>query len=191
MHLSPKKRIATYAVAATAVMSAGAGTLAALTADGAQAADTTTPTTAAAATAAAPADDLPPPPDGGPGDRGGVAHIDDVAIAATALGLDPAALKTELAAGKSISQVAKEKGLDVQKAIDAITAADTRAIDDAVTAGTLPADQAATMKAGLTAHVTDEVNRVGFGAHMGRGHGGPPPQGSASTSATPSSVTTD
>ena len=140
---------------------------------------------------------------GGPG-RDGIAHIDDPAIAATALGLDPAALKAELQAGKSIAQVAKEKNLDVQKAIDAIVAADTKAIDDAVTAGRLTADEAAKIKAGLPTHVKDEVERVGFGSpdgpdgpdgpggdhHGGPGRGGPRPGASSTTGSTPSTTTT-
>lgn len=156
MKTSPKKRIATYAVAGTAVLSGGIGSALAVFAGGADAADSATPSAAA----------TPAPRDGRP-ER---PHVDDVAVAATALGLDPAALRSELEAGKSIRQVVTEKGLDVQKAIDAIIAAH---------------------EAGLADHVKDEVDRVGLGHHPGgRGHHGPRPQGSADTSATPSSTTT-
>ena len=42
--------------------------------------------------------------------------------AAKVLGMTPQALRTELRSGKSIADVAKEKGVDVQKVIDAIVA---------------------------------------------------------------------
>src|SRR5207302_1092873 len=68
------------------------------------------------------------------------------------------------------------------KVTDALVAADTKAIDQAVTDGKLTAAQAATMKAGLAAHVQDEVTHTGLrgpGGPGGRGHGGGPGGGPA------------
>lgn len=161
MQMSPKRKIATYAVAATAVVSGGVGTLLTVMASGANAAPGITT------------------------GRAGVARVDDVAIAAQALGIDVTALRTELAAGKSISQVATEKGLDVQAAIDAIIAADTEAIDDAVAAGKLTQAAAEARKADLPAHVEAEVERVGFKGG-GKRHGRHAP----STGTAPSATTT-
>ena len=61
--------------------------------------------------------------------------------------------------------------------INALVAAETTAIDAAVTAGKMTAAQAVTAKAGLVAHFTAEVNQVGpvggMGMGMGRGPGHP------------------
>lgn len=67
-------------------------------------------------------------PFGGPGGRG--AGLD---AAATALGITTDELKTELQDGKTIADVASEKGVDVQKVIDAIVAAETANITERVT----------------------------------------------------------
>ena len=53
--------------------------------------------------------------------------------AATALGITPDALKTDLEAGKTIADVATAKGVDVQKVIDAIVAEQTADITKRVT----------------------------------------------------------
>src|SRR5688572_19412919 len=67
-----------------------------------------------------------------------------------------------------MAQVATDKGIDVQKVIDAIITAQTKAIDQAVTDGRITQAQADARKAGLTARVTELVNRTGP-----RGPGGP------------------
>jgi hypothetical protein len=67
---------------------------------------------------------------GGPGMGGRGAHLD---AAATALGITADELKTELEAGKTIADVATEKGIDVQTVIDAIVAAETANITERVT----------------------------------------------------------
>ena len=124
------------------------------------------------------------------GRGGGVARVDDVAVAAQAIGMPAEELRTALQGGKSIAQVAQERNVDVQKVIDAIIAADTTAIEQAVTDGKLTRAQADERKAGLPAHVKAEVERVGFGGHGGPGKGrhGPAGTPSASTSATPAAV---
>lgn len=113
---------------------------------------------------------------GGPGGHGGPGGLDadDLTAAANALGMTEADLTTALNSGKTAAAVAKEKGVDVQKVIDAIAAADKAELAAAVKAGTMTQAQADQMLANLTAHVTDEVNGAagGPGGH-GFGHDGP------------------
>jgi hypothetical protein len=103
------------------------------------------------------------------------------ALVAKTIGVDAAVIKTRLAAGESLGAIAGAK----KDALIAVLVADeTKRIDAAVTAGKLTAAQATTMKAGLVAHVTAEVNSVGGpkggpemggkgGPKGGHGHGGP------------------
>ena len=121
------------------------------------------------------------------GGGGGVHGADDVATAATALGMSEADLQTALQGGKSIAQVATDKGVDLAKVTDAIKASDVKAIDDAVAAGKLTQAQADAQKAGLDAHIKDEVTRVGFQA--GGPKGGHGPRGGVGSSATSSTTT--
>lgn len=176
---SAKKRIATYAVAGVAAVGGGIGGLLLAVGPGASA-QTADPSSTVPAPAPAPGAERGP--------RGGMARPDDVAVAAQAIGMTTEELRTQLQAGKTIAAVAQEKGVDVQKVIDATIAADTKAIDEALAAGRITQAQADERKAGLAAHVKEEVERVGFG---GKGGHGPRPAGTASTSATPSAITTD
>src|SRR4051812_2015374 len=154
-----RKRIAAAGLAVTGVLGGGvAGLMFGPVAAGAAAATTST-------TAAATAAPAPPPK--------GVIRPNDPAVVAGALGMSEADLRTALQSGKLISQVASDKGVDIKKVTDALAAADTKAIDQAVTDGKLTAAQAADMKANLAAHVQDEVTRTGPGGPGGRGHGGP------------------
>ena len=134
--------------------------------------------TAAQETAILAALDAAHPANVGPNKAGaplGVNHADVLQLVATTLGTDTATVKTQLKAGKTIADIA---GAKTQSVIDAIVAAETKAIDAAVTAGVLATANATTLKAGLVAKVTAEVSQVhpgGFGpAGMGggRGHGG-------------------
>ena len=52
--------------------------------------------------------------------------------AAEALGMTPAELRTELEAGKSIADVAEEKGVDKQVVVDAIVADGTERLEQAI-----------------------------------------------------------
>ena len=89
----------------------------------------------------------------GPGVRGG-----DLSVAATAIGISESDLRTALQRGKTIADVAKDKGVDPQKVIDALVAAGTTRIDQAVTNGKLTAAQAAELKAKLKDSITAFVN---------------------------------
>jgi uncharacterized protein (DUF433 family) len=93
------------------------------------------------------------------GERGGARFGAGLDEAATALGITPAELRTALESGKTIAQVAKDKGVDVQKVIDALVAAASARIDQAVTAGKLTPAQATTRKAELKDRITTLVNQ--------------------------------
>ena len=93
------------------------------------------------------------------------------ALVAKTIGVDAAVIKTRLAAGETLGAIAGAKKAAL---IDVIVAEHTKRIDAAVTAGKLTAAQATTMKAGLVAHVTAEVDSVrgpkggpGMGGHKG------------------------
>jgi hypothetical protein len=114
-------------------------------------------------------------------DRGGRAGGKRLEIVATALGISVADLRTELGTTKSVADVAKAHGVDVQKVIDALVADATTHIDQDVTDGKLTAAQATTIKSTLVDRITKRVNTAGlpdrgpggFGRHGGRGdHGG-------------------
>jgi polyhydroxyalkanoate synthesis regulator phasin len=106
------------------------------------------------------------------GHHGGFRALDG---AAAYLGITVDALRTELAGGKSLADVAKAKGKSVDGLVSALVAAETKEIDDAVTAGRLTKEQATSVKANLKARITDLVNGKapeGFGPGFGprRGH---------------------
>ena len=106
------------------------------------------------------------------------------ALISKTIGVDSATVRTRLAAGESLGAIAGAKKAEL---IAVLVANETKRIDAAVTSGKLTAAQATTLKAGLTAHVTAEVDRLGGkrGPGMGgpgkggkgekdrRGHGGP------------------
>jgi hypothetical protein len=81
--------------------------------------------------------------------------------AANALGMSPDDLRTELESGKTIAQVAGEKGVDVQTVIDAIVADASSHLDEAAAAGKITADEAAARKAELPTRIADLVNNGG------------------------------
>jgi len=101
--------------------------------------------------------------------RGG----DDLAAAATYLGVTQADLLTSLQSGKTLAQVAgATSGKSVAGLIDALVAAEKTELAAAVTAGRLTQAQADQITSGLTAHVTAEVNSTAHGpGGPGLGHG--------------------
>jgi polyhydroxyalkanoate synthesis regulator phasin len=91
------------------------------------------------------------------------------ALVASTLGIDAATIKSRIIAGESLATIA---GAKKDALIAALVAFKTKEIDARVTAGTLTAAQATTLKADLTAHVTEKVNSVGgkgFGPKGGKG----------------------
>lgn len=77
-----------------------------------------------------------------------------LAAAAAALGMTEAELKTGLAGGKSIADVATEQGVDVQTVIDALVAHATARLVE--------------IEAALPDRMTELVNRTGWGDHRPR-----------------------
>jgi hypothetical protein len=127
---------------------------------------------------------------GGPGRGGRMGAKLSIATVATALGMTEADLRTELQAGKTIADVAKEKGVDVQKIVDAVVAEVKTALDQAVTAGTITQAQEDQRLTDLTTRITDRINGKapaggagpaggGFPGGMGGRHGHGPGKGDA------------
>lgn len=82
------------------------------------------------------------------------------AAAAQYLGMTPEELRGELRTGKSLAQVAIQKGKSVQGLVDALAAKAFERIDRAVAEGKLPADRAQQMKDRAVEMLTNLVNRV-------------------------------
>jgi len=124
-------------------------------------------------------------PRGGFGDGFGMNSAARQAIITSTLGITSADLQAARQAGKSLATIAGSKTAAL---ITALVNYDSTQIDAAVTAGKLTSAQATTMKAGLTARVTQEVNNVGHGPDGDHGMGGaapkiPAPTSTATTSA--------
>ena len=104
-------------------------------------------------------------------------HAARLALIATTIGVDAAAIQTRLAAGETLAAIA---GAKKDALIAALVADETKRIDAAVAAGQMTAAQATVKKTNLTAHVTAEVNSVrpmgGKHGHKG-GKGGHGPKG--------------
>lgn len=124
MTTTPKKLIgaAAFSVALAAGGAAGALFGTPLT-SGAQ--ESTTSTTAPADSAAPAAPDHP---------HRGVRMAEKLSIAAEALGVSEADLRTALEGGKTIAQVAQEQGVDVNTVIDALVADAQTNLRDRITA---------------------------------------------------------
>ena len=91
-------------------------------------------------------------------------HAAKEALVVATIGVDAATIKTRLAAGETLGAIA---GAKKDALIAALVDFKSKNIDAAVTAGKLTAAQATTMKAGLTAHVTERVNAVRGEGHKG------------------------
>lgn len=125
------------------------------------------------------ADRLPPP---GPGPRGPHGPRGaQLQAAASALGMTAAELQAQLRAGKSLADVAKDKGVP----LDTLTAALQKAAEDrlaqAVAAGRLTQQQADKIKAALSQRIADAVQRKAVPGRPHRAPGGPGPGAPGST----------
>jgi hypothetical protein len=122
----------------------------------------------AALTAAAPAKPLKPMA-GGMGIAGNNSAAHEAVITST-LGITAADLQAARVAGKSLATLAGDKKAAL---ITALVNFETTEIDTAVTAGKMTAAQATTAKAGLSARVTAQVEKVpgAMVGAMGKGHG--------------------
>ena len=93
----------------------------------------------------------------GHGRRGGHGGP-DLAAAATALGTSEADLRTALQGGRTLAQVAKDKGVAVDTLVSALVDAEKTRTAKQVTDGRLTQAQADQRLEGLTARVTQRVN---------------------------------
>jgi len=89
------------------------------------------------------------------------------AISAQALGMDEDALFTELDAGKSIAELAQERGVDVQTIADALIAADTEYINKLVADGQITQAEADEWLAELAEEVNGFLNESFAGGEDG------------------------
>lgn len=100
-------------------------------------------------------------------------RVSPLTVAATALGMTEAELRTELEAGKSIAQVAEAKNIDLQKVIDALVTERKEHIAAHVAEGKLTQAQADAKLAEVETRVTEMVNMTGLPMKGGRdGHRG-------------------
>ena len=107
------------------------------------------------------------PGNGGPG-RGGpgfgfAVQGDPLATAATFLGTTTTDLRTKLQGGQTLAQIAVAAGKTRDALIAALVNDAKTKIEAAKTAGTITADQATTLEADLTAHITRFVDSTGPG----------------------------
>ena len=113
------------------------------------------------------------------GPRGGPhEHFGELDAAASYLGLSEEQLDTQLESGKSLAQVAKDRGKSVDGLIQALVDQATKKLDDAVAAGRLTKAQEQQILSGLKQRITDFVNGVRDRDHefrFDRGFAGPPP----------------
>jgi polyhydroxyalkanoate synthesis regulator phasin len=101
-----------------------------------------------------------------PAKVGGPDHAAMDALISSTLGIDSATIKSRLKAGETLASIA---GTKKDALIAALVAEHSKRIDEKVTAGKITVAQATTLKANLTAHVTEEISSV----KGKRGHGGP------------------
>ncbi|MGC5326158.1 hypothetical protein [Brevibacillus sp. SYSU BS000544] len=92
----------------------------------------------------------------------------------TLLSLDATALQTEFQAGKSLADIAKAKGVAVEKVVELLVKQHEAQLETAVKDGKLTQEQATQMKEKMTERITDMVNNThpkGFKDVKMWGHG--------------------
>ncbi|MFN8633075.1 MAG: hypothetical protein U0893_04410 [Chloroflexota bacterium] len=104
----------------------------------------------------------------GPGGAGGTMH----AAIAAALGMSTDELFAALRSGKTVAQIAQEKGVDFETVVKAALDAHDKALDAQVAAGRLTREQADWMDAHMEANVRAMLSGQ-YGPGMGTGRGGP------------------
>lgn len=188
MNASRNTKIGAIAITAVALVAAG-GAFAAGKVHGSKAAVRGGPS----AGSSAPSQGTAPGRNGrGFGFGGRFGRGDELATAATYLGLSQSELQTDLQSGKTLAQIANAtSGKSSSGLIDALVAARQKQLAAAVTAGTLTQAQADQFTAMLKSRITNMVNglrpsRGGFGRPDGfgrpGGYGGASPPGSGSGS---------
>lgn len=117
----------------------------------------------------------------GPGGR----HLEELDAAAAYLGLTAGQVRADLESGKTLAQIAQDRGKSVSGLVDALVAAAQKDLDAAVAAGRLTTSQEQSILARLKQRITDRVNGVApehFRAFRGfrafePGLAAPPPDG--------------
>ena len=120
---------------------------------------------------------------GGRGGRGGFGG--GLSVAATAIGITEADLRTALQGGQTIAQVAQAHNITADAVIAALKADLQTRLDKAVTAGTMTQAQADERKADAATRYTDLVNNA---APLG-GHGHGPGRRASGGASAPASTT--
>lgn len=115
----------------------------------------------------------------GGGHRGGFGHDGPMSMSAAAsyLGLTEAELHTQLESGKTLAQIANDKGKTVDGLKKAITDQAKETLDAAVKAGTITPAQAGEMLTRMSGRLDDRINGTGPMHGDGDGYhgfGGPP-----------------
>ncbi|MBM3133784.1 MAG: DUF2680 domain-containing protein [Chloroflexi bacterium] len=110
----------------------------------------------------------------GPMDLGGPAWGGQSTLDAVSqlLGLTPEQIHEQRLAGKSLAQIAQEKGVSEAKLIETILAAKKAVLDSLVSAGKLTQAQADAMYAHMQTQVPTAVERTSVGPANGRGNAG-------------------
>ena len=99
------------------------------------------------------------------GQHGGGRRGEALSTAATALGMEKDELRDELRSGKTLAEVAADKGVDVQVVIDALVAEAKAHLDQKVADGDMTQEEADQRLADLTERITDRVNDGGGSSH--------------------------
>ncbi len=103
---------------------------------------------------------------GGQGGHHGGGHRGEaLSTAATALGMEKDELRDELRSGKTLAEVAADKGVDVQVVIDALAAEAKAHLDQKVADGDMTQEEADERLAELTERITDRVNNGDGSSH--------------------------
>lgn len=100
---------------------------------------------------------------GGIRHRGHFGPFGSLEAAGDYLGLTEAQIRTELVSGKSLAQVARERGKSVDGLVDALVTATEERLDAAVSAGRLTRARADEVLAGLRGRIGELVNATGLG----------------------------
>jgi hypothetical protein len=119
---------------------------------------------------------------GGPGfgHRGAMHHIGDLDAAASYLGVTEASLMSALEDGKTLAELAEDRGKSVDGLVNALVDSAEAELEAAVDAGRLTDAQRDSMLSGLKERITSLVN-----GERPRGFGPPPPGGSSFDRALP------
>jgi hypothetical protein len=102
---------------------------------------------------------------------------DELAVAASYLGVSQSSLRSSLTAGKTLAQVAKSEGKSADGLVAALVKAEKQEWADAVKTGRMTAAERDAMLPGLEQRMTDLVN--GAGGPGRHGFGPPQPGGSS------------